>query len=262
MPPKLSQGDEQAVTNLLQKGASEMKGWPLDYTEKFRMTCSGHDSCIVYTLACASGTRRHASATALGQSCRHDCLPPSWWWRMATLSEKTELACWLARQVQVLVGASLLWCSGLLSCWNSKTGLHLEWLSSDYVDPLCGADVKPAIKCLLEPAGSWVGRPRCALNGIYFIVLLSAPPLPSLVTSPYPSQHMAALLRKPSRRYARLVFWSAVTLELQNMPAPWAIEQCLRGHSVPGWRQACHQTSPQVLGRHLSNINVDPQKRI
>ena len=32
MPPKLSQGDEQAVTNLLQKGASEMKGWPLDYT--------------------------------------------------------------------------------------------------------------------------------------------------------------------------------------------------------------------------------------
>ena len=115
---------------------------------------------------------------------------------MAALSEKTKLACWLARQVQVLVGASLLWCSGLLSCWNSKTGLHLEWLSSDYVDPLCGADVKPAIKCLLEPAGSWVGRPRCALNGIYFIVLLSAPPLPSLVTSPYPSQHMAALSEK------------------------------------------------------------------
>ena len=30
MPPHLSQGDEQAATDLLQKGASEMKGWLLD----------------------------------------------------------------------------------------------------------------------------------------------------------------------------------------------------------------------------------------
>ena len=40
-----------------------------------------------------------------------------------------------------------------------------------------------------------------------------------------------------------LVFWTAVTLALQNRPASWVIGKCLHGPSMPGWCQACYQTS-------------------
>ena len=43
---------------------------------------------------------------------------------VATLLEKTTLACWFARQVQMLGWGKLAWFSGLPSRWNSKTGLQ------------------------------------------------------------------------------------------------------------------------------------------
>ena len=43
---------------------------------------------------------------------------------IATLLEKTTLACWFARQVQMLGWGKLAWFSGLLSRWNSKTRLQ------------------------------------------------------------------------------------------------------------------------------------------
>ena len=73
---------------------------------------------------------------------------------IAALPEKTKLAGWFARQAQVLVGASLLWFS-LLSSWNSKTGMQLERVGSVYTESICGDDVKPAIKNLLEQASTF-----------------------------------------------------------------------------------------------------------
>ena len=87
---------------------------------------------------------------------------------MATLLEKTTLACWFARQVQMLRWGKLAWFSGLLSRWNSKTSTsstRLERLSIVYTESLCGDGVDPAIKILLEQAGIWINRPRSVPGG-------------------------------------------------------------------------------------------------
>ena len=61
---------------------------------------------------------------------------------IATLFEKTTLACWFARQVQMLRWGKLAWFSGLLSRWNSKTRLQhtatslQSWSSSEAVHHL------------------------------------------------------------------------------------------------------------------------------
>ena len=65
---------------------------------------------------------------------------------------KTKFDCWFARQGQTLNGVSSL--GSMICCHVVATGLQLERLSSVCMDPLCRADVKPAIKHLLEQAGS------------------------------------------------------------------------------------------------------------
>lgn len=60
----------------------------------------------------------------------------------------------------------LAWISGLLLSWDSKTSTQLLRLSSVYLESLCGGDVGPATKNLLEQASILVGRPTGAPGGL------------------------------------------------------------------------------------------------
>ena len=59
-----------------------------------------------------------------------------------------------------------------------------------------------------------------------------------------------------------LVFWTAVMLELQNRPASWVIEQWLRGPSMRGWCQACHQMSAGASRQLGWSAKVCPERHL
>ena len=72
---------------------------------------------------------------------KHLCMPQTWtkavdhkglpypFQHIAALPQKTKLACWFARQLQMLAAASLLGCSGLLSRWSYPNLLVSFWRS-------------------------------------------------------------------------------------------------------------------------------------
>ena len=82
---------------------------------------------------------------------------------IATLFEKTTLACWFARQVQMLRWGKLAWFSGLLSRWNSKTRLQhtatslQSWSSSEAVHHLATNVALPTASSAAECNPCWIG---------------------------------------------------------------------------------------------------------